>query len=225
MALSVGLGILTFNIFETGRETDFQATWQSTEREWCGHNRKRVLLTNGSTDGTQDLVRDLGGIVDDTNDHIYYGNNRLVEELSDCDIVVLSADDLLYHPNWLHRLVRFMEAAPERIALCSAYVEPLWEWNPVTRVAIYGGERALVRQSVCGSSWAFRSKDWGKVLGPLPDLQGAAGEDLEVCQQLRSEGREMAALDLSEHVGQERSAWGNESHLTARPLDTGQWGL
>ncbi len=221
MSPSIGVGLLTFDHIRTGREQDFWKTYESIKDEpWD----QFVVLTNGSTDGTEEVVRDLGGIVDETDDHIYYGNNRLVEELRGNDLIVLSADDLLYEEGWLERLQDFMAAAPEAIALSSAYLEPLWEWNQPRGVVNFGGERALVRDSVCGSSWCFRSKDW-EWIGPLPDLDGTPGEDLVTCEKIRALGKKMVALDLCEHIGQEHSAWGNESYLSARPLDAQKYGL
>lgn len=51
------------------------------------------------------------------------------------------------------------------------------------------------------------------------------GEDLMVCERIRRRGRLMAALDLVEHIGEERSAWNNQSHTYAVPLDREAWGF
>lgn len=218
--MRTGVGLLTFDVFRTGREADFWKTYHSIKEEpWD----EFVVLTNGSTDGTEDVVRELGGIVDDGDSRIFYGNTKLIEALRENDLIVLSADDLLYEEGWLERLVSFMEDAPKSIALSSAYMEPLWTWNEPRGVVNYGGERALIRDSVCGSSWCFRTKDWFDWMGPFEETM--PGEDLLVCRRIAQRGKKMAALDLCEHIGQEHSAWGNESHLTARPLDKAKYGL
>jgi len=218
---TVGVGVLTFDHIRTGRQEDFWRTWNSIQN--TGHEAEILVLTNGSTDGTQDVVRDLGGIVDDTRSEIWYGNQRLVNELAHNDIVVLSADDLEYQDGWLERVVAFVEAAPAEFALLSAYIEPVWDWNQPRTAIEYGGQRAVIRDSVCGSSWIFRGEDWKRWMGPFPRI--FPGEDLHICNRVRDRGCTMAALDLVEHIGVERSAWGNQSHTYATPFDRQAWGL
>jgi glycosyltransferase involved in cell wall biosynthesis len=209
-------------MLSTGREEDFRRTLASI-LEGSGHQAELQICTNGSTDGTGEIVKELGGFVDNADSRIWYGNTRLIEALKDNDLIVLSADDLEYRKGWLANLVNFIEAAPDDIALFSCYMEPVWEWNqPIERVE-YGGQEALIRQSVCGSSWAFRSEDWFDWMGPFEEIM--PGEDLKVCKKTAAQGKRMAALDLAEHIGVERSAWGNQSHLTAQPLDREEWGL
>lgn len=241
--MRVGVGVLTFNHLtprpraalvpatelradlqdEVGesREQDFKRCWESIAK--TGYPAEIHLLTNGSTDGTEDVVRELGGIVDNGNPQIWYGNQRLVEAMGDVDLCVLSADDLEYEKNWLRRLVSFIENGPDDIALYSCQMEPVWGWNTPTETVKAGGETALIRNSVPGSSWAFRREDWETWMGPFPQVM--PGEDLQICQKIQAEGKRMAALDLVEHIGVEHSAWGNQSHLTAEPLDKEAWGL
>lgn len=219
--LSVGVGVLTFNHIEHGRQEDFRRCWETIEK--TGYPAAIHLLTNGSTDGTEDVVRELGGIVDDGNPKIWYGNTRLIEAMGEVDLIVLSADDLEYEENWLRRLASFIAKAPEDIALFSAQMEPVWEWNTPRETLECGGEKGLVRDSVPGSSWVFRRRDWETWMGPFPSIM--PGEDLEVCKRIKARGKRMVALDLVEHLGVERSAWGNQSHTTATPLDKEAWGL
>ena len=213
--------MLTFNHIQHGREQDFKRTWASIAK--TGYAAELHLLTNGSTDGTEERVAELGGIVDNGDSRIYYGNTRLIEAMGDVDLCVLSADDLVYERNWLRRLVRFIEAAPEDIALFSCQLEPVWGWNTPRELLTCGGEKGLVRDSVPGSSWAFRRTDWDNWMGPFPKMM--PGEDLEICNRVKALGKRMVALDLVEHVGVERSAWGNKSHETAEALDRAAWGL
>jgi hypothetical protein len=49
------------------------------------------------------------------------------------------------------------------------------------------------------------------------------GEDLAVCQKLVSQGYYLAQVELGDHVGEEVSAWGNQSHKIARPVDRARW--
>ena len=220
--MNVGVGLLTYNHISTGRSEDFWRTYHSIV-DHAGHPFELHLLTNGSTDGTQDVVRELGGIVDNGDSRIWYGNTKLIEALADNDLIVLSADDLEYSEGWLARLVAFIEDAPDDVALFSAQMEPVWDWNQPYEMIESRGERALLRNSLPGSSWAFRSKDWFEWMGPFE--QTMPGEDLIVCRRIAERGKKMAALDLCEHIGEERSAWGNESYKTAQPLDREEWGL
>src|SRR5262245_60292743 len=115
--MRVGVGVLTYNHISTGRQDDFDRTWESIER--TGHPAEIHLLTNGSTDGTDQIVESLGGTVDDGDSRIWYGNTKLIEAMGDVDLCVLSADDLEYPENWLRRLLSFVEAGPDDVALYS----------------------------------------------------------------------------------------------------------
>lgn len=219
--MRVGVGVLTFDHIRTGRQEVFERTWESIAK--TGYPAELYLLTNGSTDGTEDRVRELGGIVDNGNSQIWYGNTRLIEAMGDVDLCVLSADDLLYPEGWLRRLVSFIEAAPKEIVLTTLQMEPVWIWNTPTARVKCGGEKALIRNSVPGSSWAFRRKDWEDWMGPFPKMMPC--EDLEICKKINVEGKLQAALDIVTHIGEENSAWGNESYKNATPLDRKEWGL
>ena len=131
------------------------------------------------------------------------------------EIVVFSADDYFYKVGWQSVLARFWRAAPADIALATLNWEPTYPWNTVEADEIIGGVRTLIRASVPGSSWSFRAADW-PMIGPIADKTG--GEDHEVNQKLRAAGRRLAALNLTEHIGERESAWGNQSWTIAKPL-------
>lgn len=132
------------------------------------------------------------------------------------EIVVFSADDYFYKVGWQSVLMRFWWAAPADIALATLNWEPSYAWNAVEADQMIGGVRALIRASAPGSSWSFRAADW-RTIGPVADRTG--GEDLEVCARLRANGYRLAALDLTEHIGERESAWGNQSWTVAQPLE------
>lgn len=132
------------------------------------------------------------------------------------DIVVFSADDYYYRADWLDTLRRFWQAAPVDIALASLNWEPSYAWNAVEADQIIGGVRTLIRASIPGSSWSFRAEDW-RMIGPIANKTG--GEDLEICGRLRANGFRLAALDLTDHIGERESAWGNQSWTVAKPLE------
>ena len=223
----VGVGLQTYNIFtpvppqNITREEFFWRTWNSIQK--TGYPAELHLLTNGSTDGTDKTVRELGGLVDNGNSQIWYGLTRLIEAMGDVDLIVLSADDVEYPENWLRRLVSFVEAAPRDIVLFTMQMEPLFSWNVPRERVEYGGEEALIRDSLPGSSWVIRRTDWEEWIGPYPKMM--PGEDLEICKKVLAANKRMAALDICKHIGEEHSAWGNKSYLTSRPLDREEWGL
>ncbi len=213
---------LTFNHKKTGREQMFYDTLLSLTR---GDVPVEIItVTNGSTDGTEAVVRRLNGLVDDTDSRIWYGMTIGIEEAirRGADIVLFTADDITYYDGWADRLITFWRDAPDEVKLCSLLLEPVYPWNTIRGTLDAGGLRALLRDSVGGCSWSFRARDW-PVIGPLPQVM--PGEDLAVCQKLVSQGYYLAAVELGDHVGEAHSAWGNQSHLHAQPIDRERWGI
>ena len=220
--MKIGVGVLTWNHRATGREQMFYDTLLSLTNG--GLPVDVVVVTNGSTDGTQDTVRRLGGIVDDTDSRIWYGMQRAIETVIErgADVVLFTADDIVYADGWATRLAAFWQDAPDEVKLCSLILEPMYPWNTIRGTLDAGGLRAILRDSVGGCSWSFRAADW-PTIGPLPHVM--PGEDLVVCQKLISQGYYIAAVDLGEHVGEKHSAWLNESWKYAIPLDRERWGI
>lgn len=220
--MNVSIGLLCFDIFRTKRDQMFLATLKSLRNG--GYPSTLHVVTNGSTDGTERVVRDLGGIVDDRHTAPWYGMQVAFDAgvADGADLVVFSADDIAYTPGWLARLVRFWAEAPDDVKLATQFLEPEYPWNAIGGADTIGGERCLFRESVPGSSWSLRARDW-PVVGPMPTY--SPREDLDTCAKLRAAGYRLAALDLAEHVGERQSSWGNQSHLYARPLDRARWGF
>ena len=217
----LSVAMLTFNIFKSQREQFFYRAWASLDDGEYPLTKR--LITNGSTDGTQDLVASLGGIVDDTDTRICYGMQRGIEwAVTQGDIVLFSADDMTYKPGWARRLMAFWNDAPDEVAIATLFLEDCWPWNTVRGVLEAGGERALIRDSVPGGCWSFRAQDW-LLIGPIPQVM--PGEDHAIIQKLEAAGYIFAALDLAEHTGLEHSAWNNQSHTWSTPLDRARWGV
>jgi glycosyltransferase involved in cell wall biosynthesis len=115
--MTIGVGVLTWNHKKTGREEMFYDTLLSLTNG--GQAVDVVVVTNGSTDGTQETVRRLGGIVDDTDSRIWYGMQRAIEAViaRGAEIVLFTADDITYHPGWADQLAAFWADAPEEVKL------------------------------------------------------------------------------------------------------------
>lgn len=224
--MKVAIGMLTFDVFRTGRLEMMHRTWKSIQSPTSqyGSPYLRDVFTNGNTDPQVDeLVRSMGGVIDNADSRVFHGM-RLVMDAGvrvGADIIVFTADDIEYRPGWLARLVRVWEAAPPEVAIISPLLEPMYSWNQITDAVDIAGERALVRDSVGGCAWSFRASD-REFLDPPAMMPG---EDLAVCKRVLAAGRQMLQLDLADHIGEQHSAWGNESYLFAQPVDREKWGL
>src|SRR5690348_16569500 len=121
--MNISVGLLTYNQFLTGRQNLFQQTLASITAESFPHTLD--IVTNGSTDRTDVVVRKLGGTVDNTNAAAWYGMELGIRLAlaHDPDIVVLSADDLAYHPGWMEKLATFWDDAPDDIVLATLHIE------------------------------------------------------------------------------------------------------
>jgi glycosyltransferase involved in cell wall biosynthesis len=218
--VKIAVGMLTWNHIKYNRAQMFKDAWDSLEHGALQVDR--ILVTNGSTDGTQDVVKALGGIVDDGNTQIWYGMELAIKWCIDkgADIVLFTADDIVMRPFWAERLERFWQDAPDEVKLCSLILEPVYPWNTIRGTLEAGGERALLRDSVGGCSWSFRAKDW-PLIGPLP--QKMPGEDLDVCMKLIAQGYYLAQIEMGDHVGERHSAWSNESWKYAVEVDRNRW--
>lgn len=221
--MTIGVGVLTFNVLKTGRAGYLASTLSSIRAAGI----EPVVLTNGSVDQTDKLVRECPrGIVDNRNSAMWYGMTRAIEAVLAEDapsVVVFSADDITYKDGWLERLERFWSAASDEIILAGLFLEDLWNWNQIQRADDIGGERVLIRDSVPSATWSFRARDWPIIADAIP--QRSPGEDLETCQKLRALGYELAQLDLATHAGMFQSAWGNRSQDYAKPLNRAEWGF
>ncbi len=208
--VTVAVGVLTFNRFDLLKRT-IESLERTEQAFW------RVLVDGGSSDPAQRrYVEEHHGEclqIPTVGESMNIVIERCLRRKP--NIVVFSADDYEYKPGWLARLLAFWYAAPLEIVLASLNWEPDYPWNVVEDVYRIGGEMALLRTTIPGSSWSFRARDW-PLIGPITAKTG--GEDLEVCQRLRANGYQLAALNLTEHIGEQHSAWGNRSWTIAKPL-------
>jgi glycosyltransferase involved in cell wall biosynthesis len=185
-----------------------------------------VVVDNGSTDGTADLVARIGGVVYEASDGVHTcgrGMNVTITAASEHgDLVAFSNDDIVWRPGWRATLEAFWSEAPADVAIVSGLLEDDYPWNRVVGTVDAGGVRGLVRATVPGGAWTLRSAEW-PTIGPVPEAVG--WDDVPTCRRLGGEGRRVVALDLADHVGVAHSTWGNGSAALGTPLDRGRWGL
>lgn len=219
--MRIAAAILTWNMYRTGRDGLFAATRASLV---AGVPDALTVVTAGSTDGTAETVRNLGGIVDDTRSDIWYGMSLAIDWClaQEPDLVLFSNDDVRYVPGWRSRLESLWWAAPENLKLVGLILEPAWRWNQVYDARTIGGERVLFRESAPATAWSFRAYDW-QAIGPLPEQ--SPGEDLNLCRRMRGNGYDIGQVELATHEGMYRSTWGNRAWTIAQPLDRARWGL
>lgn len=149
--------------------------------------------------------------------------NLAAEMMGDSnDIGMITADDYWFRPFWTLPLFDYFRLSKEeRIILTCLNWEPNYAWNQVTQVMFTPTRTpVLIRQSIPGSNWVFKIRDIPKI---FPVLEQTGGEDLSKCQELQAKGYKLAALDLTYHIGEQYSAWGNRSYLNAEVLGINQW--
>ena len=216
--IKVAVAILTYN-----RRNFLERTLDSLL--YSAGEYDLFVFDNGSTDGSQQLLASLNeaGVFsevkfNETGIHTAgFGMNRAIEMAMTTkpDLILLSADDYCYNLNWFNSFIEFWTAANNKIKLVGLNIEPLYPWNEIIDKIECGGQRALLRTSIGGSQWSFMDDDLDLIY-PLREITG--GEDLEVCRRLINNGHKIAALNLSEHIGERDSVWGNRSWEYARQL-------
>ncbi len=220
--MKVVAGVLTYRVKRFGRVDELHATLASLREA-----DELFLLDNASDDGSAELVRSLGGTVarnDDGNCTPGRGMNQLLGALAarDADIVAFSNDDMAWKPGWRAQLEAFWDAAPASLLILSGLLEPDYPWAQVLGRLDCGGVPALIRETAPGAAWTFRARDW-PLIGPIPEKLG--WDDVPTCHKIRAHGGQVAQADLAEHLGADKSTWGNVSFEWAKPLDRERWGL
>lgn len=223
--MKVAVGVLTWNQMSTGRHKLFKQTVASLVRDIDKVDLDLFIVDNGSTDGSADYVRSIGGTaVEHPITTCGHGMNVTIRlcAASGADLVVFSNDDIAWRPGALPALVRFWSEAPDDILIAAGLLEDDFPWNTVRERIEFGGVPGLVRDSAPGGTWTLRARDWPKI-GPIPEAAG--WDDVPTCERLRAKGYRVAQLDLADHLGQDASTWGNGSERFGRPLDRAAWGF
>jgi glycosyltransferase involved in cell wall biosynthesis len=211
---TICVAVLTFNRFHLLRQT-----LASMDAE-PGYPFRRVLVDGGSSDDQQRawVAHQPDGYVFENRVSVGYSMNTALDlaAATGANLLVFSADDYLYRPGWARRLATFWQHAPADIGMASLNWEPAYPWNTVLEQGFIHTEHVICRATLPGSSWSFPADRWRTLIGPLEDRTG--GEDLTVCRALQAANYKLAALDLTEHIGERESAWGNRSWERAEPL-------
>ena len=224
--MRIAVAVLTYNQLANDREVLFKDTVASLR-----YNARSPIdlyvVDNGSTDGTDQLVREMGGYCyTGTNTTSGHGTNLCarITQGSGADLCVLSDDDMIWHDGWDTNLRDWWSGIPEDVKLTGCHLEPEYPWNMIHDAIDVNGRRGLVRASTGAASWSFRNQDW-KLIGPIPQVKQGWG-DIPACNRLESRGFRIAQIDLATHNGGGQSTWGNDSSdLDRHPLDRDRWGL
>lgn len=218
--VTVAVGVLVHNVFRYHRHELFRRTVRSLADQ---NPDQLFIVSNGSDDGTQDYVRDLGGlVVNDPVSSCGHGMNVTINATAaaGCEFTVFSNDDIDWKPGSLVAMCEFLAAAPADLVLISGLLEDDYPWNTVYERVEYGGHIALIRRTAPGGCWGMRTSDWAKIR-PVPESPGY--DDVPACERLGKLGYRVAQLDLCEHIGTEASTWGNGSAAFGKPLDREFW--
>lgn len=221
--MKVAVGVLTYQQFAHGRHELFKATLRSLFAS--EHPYDLYVVDNGSTDGTAEYVRSIGGTT--IADPITTCGHGMNVTIGICyrvgaDLIVFSNDDIAWHPHAIETIVAFWSGAPDDVLIASGSLEPEYPWNTARELIEAGGVKALVRDTAPGGTWTLRARDWPRI-GPVPETRG--WDDVPTCERLRAQGYRVAQIDAADHVGEDHSTWGNESRIHAEPLDKQAWGL
>jgi glycosyltransferase involved in cell wall biosynthesis len=203
--------------------------WLRQVVEALGEADEVLIFDHQSEDGSDELVRELGGVLwkhDDRNRTIgramNLGHQAAADAAGPDGLVVTAQDDIVWRPGWRERLQGFWEEAPNSIGLVSGLLEPNFPWAaPIDRVE-HGGLAGLSRLTVPGGAWTYRGRMW-QAMRWANEVQPS--HDMPICNRVRDAGMSLVAVDLADHLGAVRSTWGNNSYIGSARLDLQRWGL
>jgi len=214
----------TQNAYTHGRDG-----WLRQVVEALGEADEVLVFDHMSTDGSDGLVRELGGVSWEHGDGnrtigraMNLGFQAAVDAAGPDGLVVIAADDIVWRPGWRDKVEAFWSEAPDHIGILCGLLEPHFGWaQPIERVE-YGGVAGLSRPTVPSSAWTFPVRMWGR-MDRANEVRPS--HDMPICAQLTRDGYSLVGVDLADNLGAFKSTWGNRSYEGARPLDLKRWGL
>lgn len=216
--------VFTQDAFRHGRDG-----WLRRVVAALGEADEVLVFDHHSEDGSDGLVRELGGECwthEDGNRTIGRAMNLGHQAAADAagadGLVVTAQDDIVWRAGWRDRLEAFWSDAPDSIGIVSGLMEPAFPWAaPLERVE-YGGLAGLSRLTVPGGAWTYRGSMWQTMRWAN---EVAPSHDMPICERVRGAGFRLVAVDLADHLGANRSTWGNSSYDAVSPLNLKRWGL
>ena len=188
-----------------------------------------VVVENHSTDGTKELAQDMTSkgvitelLLPETKLPMLYQTQLMGIDyiLKDSlpDLILMTADDFEYKPEWLEAVSSWFKEAPPNVAYCTLYKEPEWWWNATYSTLKSDGHISYVRRTVPGACWVFNLDGW-KFIEPNFRAWSHDGQlDVNMCEWVYKNNRICCALDLAEHIGKHASLYGNISY-GAKPVN------
>jgi GT2 family glycosyltransferase len=206
--VTIAAAVLTYNLFVHGRLDLFRQAVESLSEPGV----VVIPVDNHSTDGTADVIREMGGYCSlDELTTCGHGTNLCARVAigTGATLCVLSDDDMWWRPGWSDHLRAWWSEAPDDVLLTGCHLEPVFPWNLIHGRIVCGGIPGLIRASTGAASWSFRADDWPRI-GPVPERRQGWG-DVPACGRVWASGARVAQVDLAEHAGHGRSSWGNRT--------------
>lgn len=209
--------VLTKNLYRTERRDLFERTIESLR----GQVDELLVVDNHSDDGTRQLLDDGA---DQGEWQVFrppHGNGtsgegthfaiRLVRGSEPGVLCICSDDDMEWKDTAREQLEDWWVHAPPDLALTGGHLEPEFPWNSITDTIRCGKVSGFLRASTGAASWTFPSDRYDLLRSSLLSVPfGPQGVwDVPFCQHLRATGRQIAQIDVAEHIGQGRSSWHN----------------
>ena len=187
------------------------------------HAYQLVILDNGSTNESADIVAERGGLRNHGENHNIGFGFRMATHMAlswQPDLIVFSGDDYEYRNGWLRDLVQFWTHAPDDISIVGMCIEQIYLHNKIIGKVSCGGINGIQRAVTPGASWSFRASDALDILRTVP--HDSHKYDRRVCLETK---KRIIELPLSTHIGLGHRIWTNEVQQIGKKVDWGKWGL
>jgi GT2 family glycosyltransferase len=160
-----------------------------------------VYVDSGSTDGSPEMGRALGVVVEDLDTSIPFtmargrnaGFRALLETNDEIDFVQFVDGDCEVDSNWIRRGVELLEQRPDVVTVCGFRRERFPHQSVYNRLADMEWRGPSGEISACGGDAIYRVAAFRAVTGF--DESMIAGEEAALCAKLRKSGGKIWRLD------------------------------